>query len=63
VSWFWLGAHVLLVAAEVNAVLERRLWPRSLAGELTPADREALRVTATAARQHADQRIEVTFAP
>ncbi|HYI19376.1 MAG TPA: YhjD/YihY/BrkB family envelope integrity protein, partial [Solirubrobacteraceae bacterium] len=47
VSWFWLGAHVLLVAAEVNAVLERRLWPRSLAGELTPADREALRVTAT----------------
>ncbi len=63
VSWFWLGAHVLLLAAEVNAVLERRLWPRSLAGPLTPADREALRASACAAQLHAEQRIEVTFAP
>jgi membrane protein len=35
-SWFWLGAHVLLVAAEVNVVHARRLWPRSLAGEPEP---------------------------
>ena len=28
-SWFWLGSHLLLVAAEVNVVLCRRLWPRS----------------------------------
>jgi membrane protein len=31
-SWFWLGSHLLLVAAEVNVVLRRRLWPRSFAG-------------------------------
>lgn len=29
-SWFWLFAHLLLLAAEVNVVLRRRLWPRSL---------------------------------
>jgi membrane protein len=31
-SWFWLGSHLLLVAAEVNVVLCRRLWPRSFIG-------------------------------
>jgi YihY family inner membrane protein len=31
-SWFWLGSHLLLVAAEVNVVLCRRLWPRSFLG-------------------------------
>jgi membrane protein len=32
-SWFWLGSHLLLVAAEVNVVRCRRLWPRSFAGK------------------------------
>jgi membrane protein len=31
-SWFWLGSHLLLAAAEVNVVLCRRLWPRSFPG-------------------------------
>lgn len=47
-SWFWLGSHLLLLAAEANVVLHRRLWPRSLAGDLEPADREALRCSAEA---------------
>ena len=61
-SWFWLGSHLLLLAAEVNVVRDRRLWPRSLAGELAVADREALRQSAAAARQDARQEIVVGFA-
>jgi membrane protein len=60
-SWFWLGSHLLLIAAELNVVLHRRLWPRSLTGPLEPADRRALERAAAAARQDARQRIVVTF--
>jgi membrane protein len=60
-SWFWLGAHLLLVAAEVNVVLRHRLWPRSLAGELAAADRAALSRTAQAAKQDERQEIRVRF--
>ena len=60
-SWFWLVAHVLLVAAELNVVLHRRLWPRALAGELEPADRLALRRSAEAARRDERESIEVSF--
>ena len=60
-SWFWLGSHLLLLAGEVNVVLHRRLWPRSLTGELEPADRDALRRSAEAARQDQRQEILVRF--
>jgi YihY family inner membrane protein len=60
-SWFWLGSHLLLVAAEVNVVLHRRLWPRALTGDLEPADREALRRSAEAARQDPRQDVIVRF--
>ena len=49
-SWFFVGAHLLLVAAEVNVVLRWRLWPRSLTGELEPADKLALQRFAEATR-------------
>jgi uncharacterized BrkB/YihY/UPF0761 family membrane protein len=60
-SWFLLSAHVLLGAAELNVVLCRGMWPRSLAGALTDADRLALRRHARAARQDARQEILVRF--
>ncbi len=60
-SWFWLVAHVLLVGAELNVVLHRRLWPRALAGDLEPADRLALRRSAEAARRDRRESIEVSF--
>jgi membrane protein len=60
-SWFFLAAHLVLVAAEVNVVLARRLWPRSLTGGLTPADTRALRGLAEADRRDPRQRIEVSF--
>jgi inner membrane protein YhjD len=60
-SWFWLGSQLVLVAAEVNVVLFWALWPRSLAGELEPADRRALRRLAQAARLDSREEISVEF--
>jgi membrane protein len=60
-SWFWLLTHLLLLAAEVNVVRARRLWPRSLTGALQAADRSALRRTAEAVRQDERQEILVSF--
>jgi membrane protein len=60
-SWFWLGSHLLLLAAEVNVVRLRQLWPRSLTGALEPADRLALRRFAAAVRQDRRQLVSVTF--
>lgn len=61
-SWLWLGGRLLLVAAELNVVLAERLWPRSLGGPLTDADRRALRRSAEAARRDPRERIAVSFA-
>lgn len=60
-SWFWLGAHLLLIGAEVNVVLYRRLWPRSLKGELEPADEQVLERAALAAQADPRQDIAVSF--
>ena len=60
-SWFWLGSQLLLVAAEVNVVLRWRLWPRSISGELTPADRLAWERFAEATRRDERERIAVSF--
>ena len=60
-SWFWLGAHVVLIAAEVNVVLRWRLWPRAMTGELEPADRLALQRVAEATRMDPRERIAVSF--
>jgi membrane protein len=56
-SWFLLGAHLLLVATEANAVLRWRLWPRSLTGALEPADQLAFERAATATL--ADPRVRI----
>ena len=60
-SWFWLGSQLLLVAAEVNVVLRWRPWPRSLSGDLTPADRLAWVRFADATRRDERERIAVSF--
>jgi uncharacterized membrane protein len=60
-SWFFLLAQLILLSAEVNVVLRRRLWPRSLTGDLGPADRLAMRRAAEAARRDERQTIEVRF--
>jgi membrane protein len=60
-SWFWLGAQLLLMAAEVNVVFNWRLWPRSLTGDLEPADRRALKRFAEATRSDRREQIAVAF--
>jgi membrane protein len=62
-SWLYLGAQLTLIAAEVNVVLARRLWPRSIAGGLGPADQRALRDAVKAEQTDPQQRIAVTFEP
>jgi YihY family inner membrane protein len=61
-SWLYLTAQVLLVSAEVNVVLRRRLWPRSLFPPPTlEADRAALAQEATETEALPQQRVEVRF--
>src|SRR5262249_21547118 len=62
---FWLAliAQVSLYAAELNVVLARRLYPRSIVQPpLTAADRVALRDLAQQEERRPEQRVRVDFA-
>ena len=62
--WLHLGAQMTLYAAEVNVVLQRRLWPRSLIGPPSaPADRQALEALAKVEERSDEERVDVTFQP
>jgi uncharacterized BrkB/YihY/UPF0761 family membrane protein len=61
-SWFYLLAQFTVVAAEVNVVRTRALWPRSLTGRnLTDADRRAFQRHGTEASFHDEATVEVSF--
>jgi YihY family inner membrane protein len=61
-SWLYLASTVTLFAAEVNVVLARRLWPRSLAPPpLGDPDERALEGLAKQEERLPDQRVEVSF--
>lgn len=60
-SWLYLGAQMLMYAAEANVVRARRLWPRSLFEPVTAADVRALRAAARVEERRPGERIEVTF--
>jgi YihY family inner membrane protein len=61
-AWLHLGAQATLYAAEVNVVVLRRLWPRSLLGPPTePADEAALRALAQVEERSDHERVEVEF--
>ena len=60
-SWLLIASELILIAAELNVVLARRLWPRSLTGELTRADEKALRDSARAGQLDTRQLISVSF--
>lgn len=61
--WLYLGARIVVYAAELNTVLSRRLWPRSLFGDPVPADDRARTALAKVEEREDRQRIEVTFDP
>jgi YihY family inner membrane protein len=61
-AWLALGAQIVVIAAEVNVVKARRLWPRSFfADPLLEADRRALTDSAEAQERHEEQNVEVSF--
>jgi membrane protein len=60
-SWLSLAAQLVLVAAELNAVLSLGLWPRSLTGPTTGADRIALGRYARSALRDPRERIMVSW--
>jgi YihY family inner membrane protein len=62
-TWIYLGARMVLLAAEANVVRERRLWPRSLFAPSTAADVKALRALARVEERNDEERVEVTFLP
>jgi YihY family inner membrane protein len=61
-SWLYLGAQITLLAAEVNVVRARRLWPRSLGTEpATDADRRALEALAKTEERAPSEEVDVRF--
>jgi uncharacterized BrkB/YihY/UPF0761 family membrane protein len=61
-SWLFLSARMLLYAAELNVVLARRLWPRSLfQPPLTGPDRRVLAALAEAEERRPEETVEVRF--
>jgi membrane protein len=60
--WLHLIAQFTLYAAEINVVVVRRLWPRSLMGPPdAPADQETLRALAKVEERHDDEQVDVHF--
>lgn len=60
-TWIYIGAQMTLLAAEINVVKARRLWPRSLSGDLTPTEQEALERLAKVEERRSDERVDVRF--
>ncbi len=62
IAWLYLGAQLVMLAAEVNVVKVRQLWPRSFFSEpLLEADRRALTDTAEVEERIHQENVEVTF--
>lgn len=61
-AWLYLGGQVTLLAAEVNVVRARRLWPRSFFSDpLLEADKRALTSNAEVQERVEEQNVEVDF--
>jgi YihY family inner membrane protein len=61
-AWIYLAARVTVYAAEINVVLTRRLWPRSIVQPpLTEADRASMALQALQNQRRPEQHVEVSF--
>lgn len=67
-AWFYLQSVIVMLAAELNVVRVRRLWPRALLApftddaELTPADRQAYAMYAATQRFKGFEQVTTEFA-
>ena len=61
-AWLFIGAQVMLYAAEANAVRVGRLWPRAIVQPpLTGADRRALHRYAKQEERRPEENVSVDF--
>jgi YihY family inner membrane protein len=61
-SWIFIGAQITLLGAEINVVLKRSLWPRSLVQPpLTEPDERALQQLAKAEERRPEEKVDVHF--
>src|SRR5690242_7071440 len=61
-AWIYLGAQIAVYAAEVNVVLTRQLWPRTIVQPpLAEADRTSMALQALQNQRREEQKIQVTF--
>jgi YihY family inner membrane protein len=61
-AWIYLAVEITVYSAEINVVLERRLWPRAIVQPpLTEADRASMALQALQNQRRPEQHIEVTF--
>jgi membrane protein len=59
--WLHLGAQITLYSAEINVVLSRKLWPRSLFSPAVPADERTLAALAKVEERDDREQVDVTF--
>jgi membrane protein len=62
-TWLYVGARVVVYAAEINVTLTRGLWPRSIMDPPTPADRKARAALAKMEERDDKETVEVAFHP
>ncbi len=60
-AWLHLGAQATVYAAEINVVVVRRLWPRSLLDPPVPGDDKTLAALAKVEERHEREKIDVRF--
>jgi YihY family inner membrane protein len=62
IAWIYLAVELTVYVAEVNVVLARRLWPRSIVQPpLTEADRASMALQALQNQRRVEQQVKVTF--
>lgn len=61
VSFLFIAAQVSLIAAEINVVKARHLYPRSLTPPFTPADQAVLTALARQSQRFVAETVNVTF--
>jgi len=62
IAWMYFGVEVTVYAAEINVVLSRRLWPRSIVQPpLTEADRASMALQALQNQRREEQQVTVTY--
>ncbi len=62
IAWVYLAVEITVYSAEINVVLSRRLWPRTIVQPpLTEADRASLALQALQNQRRDEQQVEVSY--